>query len=437
MGQRSVLSATDMSDKTWFGQPRGLTILFLTQMWELFSYYGMRTLLVYYMTKELLFGQEKASLIYGLYTASAYFTPILGGLVADRWLGKRQAVLLGAGIMAIGHFAMAFESLFYPGLAIIALGNGLFLPSLPSQINDLYPANDPRRGQAYNVYYVGINVGGFLAPLVCGTLGEFYGWHWGFGAAGIGMVLGFFIYLFGARYLPAERVRPTPKAELTPRTTGPRIWLLLFGVGIAVTLFRGAYEQTGNTIPLWTDSDVSRTFGTFLIPMTWFQSLNSLLVIGMTPFLLRYWRSRANKGHVANPLSRMAFGAILVAVSFVLLAFSAQPGGSMSAHWIWLVIFYVVLTWGELYILPVGLGYFAQMAPPKLGATTVASWFLTIFSGSLFAGWIGTFWSKTSHANYFLMLAALAVFSAFVLMFLRKVSASPSTSVPPLHRSAR
>ncbi|MDL2358529.1 MAG: oligopeptide:H+ symporter, partial [Pseudomonadota bacterium] len=147
-------------EKTWFGQPRGLTILFLTQMWEIFSYYGMRTLLVYYMTKQLLFAQEKSSLIYGTYTALAYFTPILGGAIADRWLGKRRSVVIGASVMAAGHFMMAFEPLFFVALATIALGNGLFLPSLPSQINTLYRVDDPRRGRAFNVYYVGINVGG-------------------------------------------------------------------------------------------------------------------------------------------------------------------------------------------------------------------------------------------------------------------------------------
>jgi len=174
------------AEKTWFGQPRGLTILFLTNMWELFSYYGMRTLLVYYMTKQLFFPQEKASLIYGSYVATAYFTPLLGGIAADRWLGKRRAVILGGSIMALGHFLMTFEAFFYFALGTIALGNGLFLPSLPSQINDLYTADDPRRGRAYNIYYVGLNLGAFLEPFVCGSLGELYGWHYGFGAAGLG-----------------------------------------------------------------------------------------------------------------------------------------------------------------------------------------------------------------------------------------------------------
>src|SRR5450755_5013821 len=192
------------NQQTWFGQPRGLTILFLTEMWEIFSYYGMRALLVYYMTKQLMIGQEKASFIYGTYTAMAYFTPILGGVIADRWLGKRRAVIIGGSIMAAGHFMMAFEPSFYFALATIALGNGLFLPSLPSQINDLYRPDDPRRGWAYNVYYVGINIGGFLAPLICGTLGELYGWHWGFGAAGVGMLAGVVIYLRFRHLLPKD-----------------------------------------------------------------------------------------------------------------------------------------------------------------------------------------------------------------------------------------
>ncbi len=302
---------TAARDQTWFGQPRGLTILFLTNMWELFSYYGMRTLLVYYMTKQLLFPQEKASLIYGDYVAAAYFTPILGGIVADRWLGKRRAVICGGSTMALGHFLMTFPSCFYLALATIALGNGLFLPSLPSQINDLYRADDPRRGRAYNVYYVGLNLGAFLAPFVCGTLGELYGWHYGFGAAGIGMLAGLVIYLAGQKYLPVEKGKdePTLAAPAQKSETQRYLWPLLFGVGLAVTIFRGAYEQIGNTIPLWTDVGVDRSLGHALIPMTWFQSLNPLLVIAGTPLLLFYWRARAGRkgtfAHAQDGLRRL------------------------------------------------------------------------------------------------------------------------------------
>lgn len=404
-------------ERTWFGQPRGLTILFLTQMWELFSYYGMRTLLVYYMTRQLLFAQEKASFIYGAYTALAYFTPVLGGAIADRWLGKRNAVVLGGSIMAVGHFLMAFEPMFYLALATIALGNGLFLPSLPSQINDLYAADDPRRGRAYNVYYVGLNIGGFLAPLVCGTLGELYGWHYGFGAAGIGMFIGLVIYIAGRRHLPPEPPRAERPAVPPAHARGDRrrlLWLLL-GVGIAATIFRGAYEQIGNTLPLWIDTGVDRAVGGLLIPMTWFQSLNPLLVISMTPLLLMAWRRRAEAGRETSPAIRMAIGALLVAAAYVLLAFVAALAGDARVGWPWLLAFFLILTLGELYILPTGLGLFARLAPPRLGATTVASWFLAVFSGSLLAGMVGTLWSRASHAGFFLLLAALAVAAAALL----------------------
>ncbi len=344
-----------VNQQTWFGQPRGLTILFLTEMWEIFSYYGMRTLLVYYMTKQLLIGQEKASLIYGVYLATLYLTPIFGGLIADRWLGKRRAVIMGASIMAAGHFMMTFEPLFYPALGTIALGNGLFLPSLPSQIDGLYRADDPRRGWAYNVYYVGINVGGFLAPLVCGVLGEVYGWHWGFGAAGVGMLLGLVIYILGGKYLP-EQVHAAqtlaPAALKVPAGNYRSTFILLFAVGLAVTVFRGAYEQYGNTLALWADVGVDRSIGLWTIPMTWFPSLDPLLVIMMTPLLLAHWRRRAQAGYAGSAMRKMALGALIVAAAYLLLATVAFAAGTERASWMWLALFYAVFTLGEIYILP-------------------------------------------------------------------------------------
>jgi POT family proton-dependent oligopeptide transporter len=413
----------DPRDKTWFGQPRGLTILFLTEMWEFFSYYGMRTLLVYYMTKHLLFPQGKSSFIYGSYTATAYFTPIIGGILADRWLGKRRAVILGGSAMALGHFMMTFEPLFYPALATIALGNGLFLPSLPSQINDLYAADDPRRGRAYNIYYAGINLGGVLAPLICGTLGEIYGWHYGFGAAGIGMFLGLVIYIRGGKYLPREEAKATVNLGVTAENSQAqqtKLWLLLLGVGIAATIFRGAYEQIGNTLPLWTDIGVDRSLGRFVIPMTWFQALNPLLVIAMTPPLLLYWKRRAENGRDTPPARRMAIGALIVAAAYLLLASISTFAGTNRTGWLWLVLFFVIFTLGELHILPTGLGLFARLAPPRLGATTVASWFLAIFTGSMLAGFVGTLWSWISHGFFFVVLAGFAVLAAALLLVLNR-----------------
>ena len=411
---------TAVSEPRWFGQPPGLTILFLTNMWEQFSYYGMRALLVYYMTKQLAFSQGASSLIYGAYAAGAYFTPMIGGVVADRWLGKRRAVIIGSVIMSAGHFMMAFPQMLFPALATIALGNGLFLPTLPAQINDLYGPEDPRRGWAYNVYYVGINIGGFLAPLVCGTLGEIYGWRYGFDAAGIGMLLGLGIYLAGARYIPAEiPSRGERAAERGARSAGRRqLYLLLFAVAGAVTVFRAAYEQVGNTVALWADSGIDRQVAGWTIPMTWFQSLNPLLVMLLTPPLLEWWRRRAARGHEQSPARRMATGAAIVGIAYLLLA---ALDGSAAGHvvsWIWLVAFFVVFTAGELFILPTGLGLFARLAPPRLGATTVAAWFLAIFSGGLAAGMTGTLWSLIPHPAFFALLGGIAFTAAILLRLL-------------------
>ncbi|MDO9370201.1 MAG: peptide MFS transporter [Sphingopyxis sp.] len=404
------------SAPTWFGQPRGLTVLFLTNMWEQFSYYGMRALLVYYMTKELLMTQGHSSFVYGAYTACAYFTPIVGGVIADRLLGKRRAVVLGASIMAIGHFMMAFEPLFYFALATIALGNGLFLPSLPSQINDLYKAGDPRRGWAYNVYYVGINIGGFLAPLICGTLGELYGWHYGFGAAGIGMFVGLVIYLWGQRYLPPEPPR-APTADMPPMRWADHkgTFMVLLAVALSVTVFRGAYEQVGNTVALWADTGLDRGLGGFTIPMTWFQSLNPLLVMLMTPPLLAYWHRRADAGKDTSPARRMALGALVVAAAYMLLAGVEWTSGDAKAPWLWFALFFAVFTFGELLVLPTGLGLFARLAPPRLGATTVAAWYLAIFTGSLSAGLVGMLWSHMDQAPFFAMLGLIAAAAALLL----------------------
>jgi proton-dependent oligopeptide transporter, POT family len=330
-------------------------------------------------------------------------------------------------------------------LATIALGNGLFLPSLPSQINDLYRADDPRRGWAYNVYYVGINIGGFLAPLVCGTLGEFYGWHWGFGAAGIGMLAGLAIYIYGGRYLPADvrEVRsPAPRAATISNgnsgASGNATFFVLLAVCLAVTVFRSAYEQIGNTVALWADVGIDRSVGGWSIPMTWFQALNPMLVFLMTPMLLARWRRGAAAGRESSSMQKMACGALIVAGAYLLLALIAMVAGTERASWIWLAAFFVVFTLGELYILPTGLGLFARLAPPSLGATTVAAWFFAIFTGSLSAGFVGALWSRMSHALFFAILAAIAAASAAMLLLLdvrtRRIETARAAQVGTLAR---
>jgi POT family proton-dependent oligopeptide transporter len=416
----------------WFGQPRGLTILFLTDMWEQFSYFGMRALLVYYMMKQLALGQERASLTYGAYTAFVFFTPILGGVISDRWLGARRSVVTGGSIMALGHLMMAFEPLFYVALATIGIGNGLFLPSLPSQINGLYAHDDPRLKSAYNIYYVGVNLGGFIAPFVCGTVGELYGWHWGFTMAGIGMLIGLSIYLLGRRYLPRDvAARSADGLHLRARTgegedrrkTLPR-FALLIGVASAAVVLRAGYEQVGNTVVLWTEL-ADRTIGSFTIPMTWFQSLNPLLVIVMTPWFVARWTRQGKRGREPSSIRKMAMGAGTIAVSYLLLAASAVSAQGHGGHcsWLWIFAFFGVMTAGELFVLPVGLGLFGRLAPRGFAGTSIAVWFFAAFAGNLVAGSVGTLWSRFGPRPFFLVTAAITTLAAcLLLLFSRSVT---------------
>lgn len=405
--------------RNWFGQPPGLTILFLTEMWEKFSFFGMRALLVYYMTKQLGFETAKASMIYGIYAAFVYFTPIAGGWLADRYLGARRSVIIGSAIMVVGHLLMGFPELLYPALACIAVGSGLFLPSLPGQVMRLYDAHDPRRGSAYNIYFVGINLGAFLAPLACGTLGELWGWHWGFGAAALGMSLGTLLYAFGGRWLAPEpppgaaRLVPTSSGAAAPSGTGK----LLLGVGAAVVIFRGAYEQIGNTIALWADSDVDRTVGSFTIPGSWFQSVDPLLIFLLTPVAVAFWLRQARRGDEPGAVGKMAIGALGLAGAFLLVAAIAAFGGK--AHWLWLMAFLFAFTASELFIIPVGLALFAQAAPEGRKSITMAGWFFASFAGNLFAGALGTFWERIDHAVFFAAMAGLAALSSVLLFWLK------------------
>jgi POT family proton-dependent oligopeptide transporter len=428
LGQQQAKKAA----RDWFGQPRGLTILFLTETWEKFSFFGMRALLVYYMTLHLGISQARASYIYGIYTAGVYFTPIIGGMIADRWLGRRRAVLIGAAIMAAGHFMMASESLFYAALVVIAVGNGLFLPSLPSQIERLYAKQDPRRTSAYSIYYVGINLGAFLAPLVCGTLGEVYGWHWGFGAAGVGMLLGLVIYASGWRHLPPERnrnerARDEVVSQPAPSRPESRTWPLLLAVAAVAVAFRAAYEQSGNTVALWIERGVDRALGGgWEIPMTWFLSLNPLVVFLLTPLVVAHWTRRAERGVDHSPLTKMATGALIVSGAYLLLAGVAAQGGGTA--WPWAAIFFVVMTIGELFILPVGLALFGRLAPENRTATAIAAWFLATAVGNLLGGVVGSFWSQLTPATFFTIIAAISCFAALML----KVLDRPARRLAPL-----
>jgi proton-dependent oligopeptide transporter, POT family len=403
----------------WFGQPRGLTILFLTDTWSLFSYYGMRALLVYYMMKQLHFSQANAALIYGSYAAFSNFAPLLGGIISDRWLGRRSSVTIGGMLMAVGHFMMISEVLFYPALVSIMIGLGLFMPNLPSQISGLYAANDARRSSAYNVYYAGINLGAFLAPLVCGTIGEVYGWHYGFTAAGVGMIIGLAIYWLGSGYLPSEVEIKQGEAvgqtvHTIPVKLGERLRALL-GVAVALLVLRIAYDQQGNVLAVWTDESLDRRVGDlWSIPMTWFQSINPFVIFILTPWLVARWKQQADRGTEWSSCVKMAFGAVLIGVSFLVLSIASFAGGDAGAKisWVWLGLSSIILTIGELFVLPVALGMFGRLAPASAKSTVIACYFLAGFFGNLLAGYVGSFWGRFFPWQYFVLMAAICLLAS-------------------------
>jgi proton-dependent oligopeptide transporter, POT family len=411
----------------WFGQPRGLSVLFLTDAWSQFSFYGMRTMLVYYMIKQLHMTQADAALVYGGYNALSNFTPLLGGMLADHWLGRRWAVMLGGIIMVIGHFMMASESLFYPALLMILVGFGLFMPNLPSQISDLYPKGDPRRSSAYNVYYAGINLGAFLAPLVCGTIGEFYGWHYGFAVAGLGMFIGMATYWIGGRYLPPDlgiyrnSSVVSSAVQTAESTLGRMRFVVLGGLGIALIIFRIPYEQLGSALAVWTDQSVDRHLTSeWVIPMTWFQAINPLVIVLMTPWIVRRWKNQAIEGREWPSAAKMAFGGVLVAISYTVLISAANFADTAGTQisWLWLVLAYTIFTFGEIYVFPVALGVFGRLAPTNHKATVIACYFVAAFFGNLLAGYVASYWEVISHNSFFtlMILACLVAALLFVPM---------------------
>jgi len=406
--------------RTLFGHPRGLTVLFATQMWAEFSFFGLQALLVYYMTKHLGFSQSKSSVIYGAYGAAAFFSPFFGGLIADRWLGRTKAVILGGTMMMFGHFAMASEALLFPALVLVALGNGLFIPPLAIQVGSLYADDDPRKAYAYSAYYMGINLGGLLAPLVCGTLGELYGWHWGFTAAGIGMAIGLIIYCSFLRLLPREPSRGAVAAEARASVIPiirKNVSILLLMIAMVV-LFRVGYEQSGNVIALWvadrTDRSITLLGLGLTIPATWFQSINPLLIILGTPVLIRVWKRRNANETVPHLLRRMAIGCVIASAALLVMvaaALASGPEGSRVSS-LWVLAYFVLLTLGELFVIPVGLTLVESLAPIRFASMAMGGWYIAKFLGSLLAGFMGAYWLVIPPSAFFALGAASTLVAA-------------------------
>ena len=397
--------------------PAGLYVLFFTEMWERFSYYGMRAILVYYMMRQLLFAQAKASQIYGLYTGLVYFTPLFGGIAADRWLGQRRSVIVGGVLMAIGEFTLMSQPMFYLGLSILIIGNGFFKPNISTQVGNLYAAGDHRRDRAFSIFYVGINVGALLSPFICGTLGERYGYQWGFFAAGIGMIAGLILYLWGQKYLaPDHLMKSSRAAEAAPEPLSAEDWKKIGALVVLCILnivFWATYEQQGNTLALWVQDNTDRTFHFFSrawrMPASWFQSFNPAFIFLFTPAITSFWAWQQSRGKEPSSVAKMAVGCILLGLSFLILIPSARAVASgRQAGLTPLVLCSVVITVGELYLSPVGLSLVTKLAPPRMVSMLMGMWFLSSAFGDYLCGYIGAFWTRMPHESFFLLLSALA-----------------------------
>lgn len=436
--------------KEILGHPSGLFILFFTEMWERFSYYGMRALLVLYMTNYLLtdparaaevFGfnalssfltgvygemavQQMSSQIYGLYTGFVYFTPFFGGMLADKLWGQHKTVYVGGILMAIGHFLMAFEKYFLVALLFLILGNGAFKPNISTQVGNLYAPGDHRRDRAFTIFYMGINLGAFFSPLVCGTLGQKVGWHWGFGAAGVGMILGLIIYWLGSPLIPHEQVSPMDQPKEDKRPLTKTEWNAVIALGVLCFLnimFWAVYEQQGNTLQLWADEKTDWHLLGFDIPSTWFQSFNPLMIFIFAPLLNIFWAWQDKRGKEPSSIVKMGMGCVLAGLAYVFMILAAKsvPGADKGSVF-WLVGTVFIFTLGELYLSPIGLSLVTKVAPKPIVSMMMGMWFLSSFFGNYMTGVLGMFYSKMPKDGFFTMLSAIGVITGIVFFILKK-----------------
>ncbi len=439
------------SKGTFLGHPRGLFVLFFAEMWERFSYYGMRALLIFYLTKHWLFSDEESGIIYGAYTALVYITPVLGGYLADKFLGQRKAVLFGAVLLTFGHFLMGFEgsggqdgaslNAFWLALAFIIVGSGFLKANISVIVGQLYPRTDVRRDGAYTIFYMGINLGAAIGSLLCGWLGETYGWRYGFGAAGVGMLLGLIVFVLGKPLLVGRGEPPAPEALKARQFGLPFEWLLyvigLVAVGVvwwmvqnqdvvgmllgaaglvlvtyivftAVTklkpderdrifaamflifgsiLFWALFEQAGSSLNLFTDRYVDRAG----VPASVFQSVNAIYIVLLAPLFAWLWTYLGRRG--LEPSAPMKFGLAMLqlGLGFLVLKWGAEAVGMGNATPVlFIFLIYLLHTTGELCLSPVGLSAMNRLAPAHLASLIMGTWFFASATGNFAAGLIAS-----------------------------------------------
>jgi POT family proton-dependent oligopeptide transporter len=429
-------AAVSPSEKTWFGHPRGVSTLFFTEMWERFSYYGMRAFLILYMTDSarggLGFTDKQAGNIYGLYTGSAWLATIGGGLVADWLLGPYRSVLVGSILITLGHLTLTVPSIpfFYAGLALIVLGTGLLKPNVTTMVGSLYDARDTRRDAGFSIFYMGINLGACLGPIIAGYLAQKVNWHIGFGCAAIGMTFGLIQYIYGRKYLKSGLARLQNAASGKKSENGsstaakftPADWKrigAIFIFFIFASIFWGAYEQAGSTLNLFADRFTQLSVFGFSFPSSWFQSVPAFFVISMAPLFAWLW-VRLGPKEPSSPV-KFTLGLFFVGVAFLLLV----PGSSMAQTGIrvspmWLVGVYFLEVVGELCLSPVGLSLVTKLSPSKIVGMMMGVWFLAIAVGSIIAGRMAGFMGSYPLPKLFGSVGLVAIGASMVLALLIK-----------------
>ncbi|MDH5835392.1 peptide MFS transporter [Luteimonas kalidii] len=438
--------------KTLLGHPRGLFVLFFAEMWERFSYYGMRALLIFYLVQHWMFSDEQASVIYGAYTALVYIAPVVGGYLADRYLGQRKAVAFGAVLLTFGHFLMAFEgdggqsaseiNIFWLALAFIIVGSGFLKANISVMVGQLYPRTDVRRDPAYTIFYMGINLGAALGSLIAGYLGQTYGWAWGFGAAGVGMLLGLVVFVLGKPLLMGRGEAPDA-ARLTRSVAGIRFEWLLYGLGFAAVglvwfmiqhqklvggllgvagallvgyvlyvavaklprhdrdrifaamyliigsiLFWALFEQAGASLNLFTDRSVDRSIFGWEVPASMFQSLNAIYIVMLGPVFAWLWLTLGRRGMEPSTPTKFALGVVQVGLGFLVLVMGANAGESGATPVLFIFLIYLIHTMGELCLSPVGLSAMNRLTPAHMASLIMGAWFFASATGNFAAGLI-------------------------------------------------
>lgn len=437
------------SDRAFFGHPAGLGWLSFCELWERFSYYGMQALLVLYLTNYLFLPdnigrvagidalragiesvtgprspQQLASVLFGLYAGLVYLMPIFGGLLADRLLGRTKTIVIGASLMALGHFLMAFEASFLAALACLLVGVGCFKGNIAAQVGDLYAPSDKRRASAFQIFMLAVQIAVILAPIVCGTLGEKVAWHWGFGAAGIGMLIGLVVYLVGRRWLPAEAQRPRGAGEpgavaAAPMSSADKARLaLLIGLIPVLMLSVVGNQQFQNAFPLWSQTNMDLVMFGWQVPVTWLQAVDAFVSTATMVASIAFWRWWAARRREPDELTKMALGALLAAggPAMLVIASGLIDATHEKVSFAWALGYTLVNDLGFANILPVGLALYSRVAPRRLEGLVIGIYYLHLFIGNTFVGWLAGF-LETMPGQQFWGLHAALVAGAGVLLF--------------------